>query len=204
MSEPKKVTKASLLKQIKQLNRYEKKYFSYTTVALLEVLEQIKNERVVIKEPIFEDEEEEKEEPEPEKVKEVEVIQKVKVEKPKKNILKTVEAILPQVIKQKKVEPTPKLKRVLFKDDEYKKQIQKIMKDLDIDITDLLKDFDDEDNLTEDDSNTIKNEYNEILDKAYDSIEIILEKQPSDLNYHKIIERKIKLIDEKVKAFLIN
>jgi hypothetical protein len=263
----KKITKAALLKQLKQLDRYKKEYFSYTVVKLQEVLKQIQEEKTHIIEPIFESEEEEEKEyqkpiktvkvklPKPieteyvsEKEEEqeefVKPIKPVKVKKEKKEIQYEVKeeqkGKKEKFIKadkrqeepeeEKETEPEPEyiqpnkqkfkkeliiskpvakvkvpiLKRVLFSPDEYKKDIQKIMKDLKLDIDDLLHDFDTVENLTEDDANIIKTEYGDILEKAYDNIESILEKFPTDLNYHKIIERKIKLIDDKVKNFLLD
>ena len=261
-----KITKASLLKQLKQLDRYKKEYFSYTVAKLTEVLKEIQDERVHIMEPVFEDESEEevyvkpiktykKKQEKEEEVKYVEPVKKVMQEdqkpiKPyKKKQVKTEEAKVSEYVKEEKkkfnkiiAEPEPEpevvqepepepeyvvpnkqkfkkdliiskqappkkvpiLKRVLISPDEYKKDIQKILRDLKVDIDDLLNDFDNEENLTDEDSDVIKNEYNNILEKAYVSIENILEKYPSDLNYHKILERKIKLIDDKVHKFLIN
>ena len=261
-----KITKASLLKQIKQLDRYKKEYFSYTVAKLQEVLKEIQDERVHIMEPVFEDESEEevyvkpiktykKKQEKEEEVKYVEPVKKViqedqKPVKPyKKKQVKTEEAKVTEYVKEEKkkfnkiiaetepepevvqeTEPEPEyvvpnkqkfkkdliiskqappkkvpiLKRVLISPDEYKKDIQKILRDLKVDLDDLLNDFDGEENLTDEDSDIIKNEYNNMLEKAYDSIESILEKYPSDLNYHKILERKIKLIDDKVHKFLIN
>ena len=261
-----KITKASLLKQIKQLDRYKKEYFSYTVAKLQEVLKEIQDERVHIMEPVFEDESEEevyvkpiktykKKQEKEEEVKYVEPVKKViqedqKPVKPyKKKQVKTEEAKVAEYVKEEKkkfnkiiaepepepevvqeTEPEPEyvvpnkqkfkkdliiskqappkkvpiLKRVLISPDEHKKDIQKILRDLKVDLDDLLNDFDGEENLTDEDSDIIKNEYNNMLEKAYDSIESILEKYPSDLNYHKILERKIKLIDDKVHKFLIN
>jgi hypothetical protein len=259
-----KITKASLLKQIKNLDRYKKEYFSYTVVKLQEVLKEIQEEKTHIIEPVFEDESEEEVYVKPVKtvkikmqkpveiepvVKYEEVEEFVKPVKPiKKKAPKSEEVKQKEYVKGKKekfvkkekveeeleVEPEkepeieyvvpnkqkfkknliiskavakvkePILKRVLFTTDEYKKDIQKIMKDLKVDIDELLHDFDNEENLTQDDADIIKKEYNTILDKAYNSIEEILERYPTDLNYHKIIERKIKLIDDKVKAFLLD
>ena len=259
-----KITKASLLKQLKQLDRYKKEYFSYTVAKLQEVLKEIQDERVHIMEPVFEDESEEEEYVKPVKTvkkklpKPVEIEPVVKYEeqeeeikpvKPVKKRLPKTEEVTekefvkgkkekfikadkvpeePEVVQENEIEPeyvqpnkqrfkkeliiskalppkkVPILKRVLISPDEHKKDIQKIMKDLKIDIDELLHDFDNEENLTEDDANVIKSEYNTILDKAYNNIEDILAKYPTDLNYHKIIERKIKLIDDKVKAFLLD
>ena len=261
-----KITKASLLKQIKNLDRYKKEYFSYTVAKLQEVLKEIQDERVHIMEPVFEDESEEevyvkpiktykKKQEKEEEVKYVEPVKKVIQEdkkpiKPyKKKQVKIEEAKVAEYVKEEKkkfnkiiAEPEPEpevvqepepepeyvvpnkqkfkkdliiskalppkkvpiLKRVLISPDEHKKDIQKIVKDLKVDVDELLNDFDNEENLTEDDVNIIKKEYNDILDIAYNHIEEILEKHPTDLNYHKIIERKIKLIDDKVKAFLLD
>ena len=89
-----------------------------------------------------------------------------------------------------------------LKTEEYRKQIQKIVEDLKIDIDELLKDFDNEETLTKDDADIIKKEYDDVLQIAYDSIDNILEKYPTDLNYQNIIERKITLIDDMVNQFL--
>ena len=259
-----KITKASLLKQPKQLDRYKKEHFTLTTAKLIEILRDIQEERTHIVEPIFEDEPEEEEYvksvktvkvklPKPVEIEPVveyeEVEEEIKAVKPvKKRLPKTEEVkaeeyvkgkkekfvksnkVLeePEVIQEKEIEPEyvvpnkqkfkkeliiskavakvkePILKRVLFTTDEYKKEIQKIMKDLKIDVDELLHDFDNEETLTIDDADVIKSEYNNILDKAYNHIEDILAKNPTDLNYHKILERKIKLIDDKVKAFLLD
>lgn len=260
-----KITKASLLKQLKQLDRYKKEYFSFTVAKLTEVLREIQNERTHIVEPVFEDEDQEEEVyvkpvktvkikmpkpveiepiieydeveeeikpvkpvkkrlPKPVEVKEKEFVKgkkekfikkdKVEIEQePEKEIEQEPEYIQPNKQKFKKEliiskavakVKVPILKRVLISSDEHKKDIQKIMKDLKVDIDELLHDFDNEENLTEDDADIIKKEYNEILDRAYNNIEDILAKYPTDLNYHKIIERKIKLIDDKVKAFLLD
>ena len=259
-----KITKASLLKQIKNLDRYKKEYFSYTVAKLTEVLREIQEERTHIVEPIFEDEEEEEEYVKPVKTVKIKMPKPVEIEpvvkyevveeeikpvKPVKKRLPKTEEVkaeeyvkankvkfvkadkvpeVPEVVQEVESEPEyvqpnkqkfkkeliiskavakvkePILKRVLFTTDEYKKQIQKIIKDLKVDVDELLHDFDGEETLTVDDSDIIKKEYNEILDKAYNHIEEILEKNPTDLNYHKLIERKIKLIDDKVKAFLLD
>jgi hypothetical protein len=259
-----KITKASLLKQLKQLDRYKKEYFSFTVAKLTEVLREIQNERTHIVEPIFEDEEEEEEYVKPIKTvkikmpkpveiepvvehdevdEEIKPVKPVKKKAPKPVEVKEKEYVRvkkekfvkadkvpeePEVVQENEIEPEyvqpnkqkfkknliiskevakvkePILKRVLLNTDEHKKHIQTIMKDLKVDVHELLNDFDNEENLTEDDADVIKKEYNEILDKAYNNIEDILAKYPTDLNYHKIIERKIKLIDDKVKAFLLD
>ena len=71
-----KITKASLLKQLKQLDRYKKEHFTLTTAKLIEILRDIQEERTHIVEPIFEDEPEEEE-----YVKSVKTV-KVKLPKP--------------------------------------------------------------------------------------------------------------------------
>lgn len=259
-----KITKASLLKQLKQLDRYKKEYFSYTVVKLQEVLREIQEERTHIVEPVFEDEEPEEEYVKPIKTvkvklpktveiepvveyeeieEEIKPVKPVKKKLPKKEDMKEKEYVKEEKKKfakkekvqeepepEPEVEPEPEyvvpnkqkfkkeliiskalplkkvpiLKRVLISPDEHKKDIQKIMKDLKVDVDELLNDFDNEETLTEDDADIIKREYNDILDKAYNNIEEILEKHPTDLNYHKILERKIKLIDDKLKAFLLD
>jgi hypothetical protein len=259
-----KITKASLLKQLKQLDRYKKEYFSFTVAKLTDVLRQIQEERTHIVEPVFEDEPEEEVYVKPVKIfkkklpkhaeiehvvehneveEEIKPVKPVKKKAPKPVEVKEKEFVKgekekfvkkekvpeePEVVQEVESEPEyvqpnkqkfkknliiskavakvkePILKRVLFTTDEYKKQIQKIIKDLKVDVDELLHDFDGEETLTVDDSDIIKKEYNEILDKAYNSIEEILEKNPTDLNYHKLIERKIKLVDDKVKAFLLD
>ncbi len=73
-------------------------------------------------------------------------------------------------VKQVKID---KLKRVSFPSDDFKKDIQKMIREL----NDLLQDFDGETLLSEDDSNIIQTEYQEILEKAYEQIESILHQE---------------------------
>jgi len=97
-----------------------------------------------------------------------------------------------------KVNKLQKIQKCLKID--YKKSIQTIIKKLNDDIMELLKDFDTE-KLSRHDKEIIDIEYQKILDSAYESLEAELE-EVNDDNYIALIQRKIKIIDEKVQLFL--
>jgi hypothetical protein len=97
-----------------------------------------------------------------------------------------------------KVNKLQKIQKCLKID--YKKSIQTIIKKLNDDIMELLKDFDTE-KLSRHDKEIIDIEYQKILNSAYESLEAELE-EVNDDNYIALIQRKIKIIDEKVQLFL--
>jgi hypothetical protein len=94
-----------------------------------------------------------------------------------------------------------KLQKIIKQKIDYKKAIQSLMKKLNDDIIELLKDFDNEKNLSVSDKEMIDIEYKKILDEAYIELEKQLEEVDDD-NYIALIQRKIKIIDDKVNEFL--
>jgi len=195
-----KLTKAQCLKRLKELNSYEKKYFVMTLADLRPILadlegkEKVINDekrRVQILEPVFEVEEEPY------------VKQTIY---PKKKIAKVIEEVKkePEVVveKQKKLNKINKITKIVKVDDSYKKEVQTILKEFNDDVMDILTDFDDEIELSGENIETIRNEYDKYLTAVYDKIEEILEDKDEDLIYLKTIERKIKMVDTKVDKFL--
>jgi len=94
-----------------------------------------------------------------------------------------------------------KLQKIIKQKIDYKKAIQSLMKKLNDDIIELLKDFDNEKNLSVSDKEMIDIEYKKILDEAYIELEKQLE-EVDDNNYIALIQRKIKIIDDRVNEFL--
>lgn len=124
---------------------------------------------------------------------------------PSKHQLKVQHAKKIEEEQQKEIQAPPKakvskLQKILKPKIDYKKAIQTLIKKLNDDIIELLHDFDTE-KLTDDDKELIDVEYQKILDNAYSMLEKELE-EIEDENYIKLIERKIKILDDRVQLFL--
>jgi exonuclease VII large subunit len=231
------ITKASALKKIKDLGIYEKKHFSMKMVDLRQIIQDKLDldspppppKKVLIEEPVFENEEVKDEyekltKHQKTKVKKEKIVKELLAKPlyeynkpviivednytgkpPSKHQLKIQmqKKLEEQKLEEIKLVPKEKgykLQKIIKPKIDYKKAIQSVIKKLNDDIIELLHDFDTE-KLSDTDKTIIDVEYQKILDSAYSVLEKELE-EVEDENYIKLIERKIKIIDDRVQLFL--
>jgi hypothetical protein len=183
--------RAEIFKELKKRNAYKKEYFKMKVPELKNILEKL--DGVSISEPDFGDDEDEPENvipqpmvPQPEVV--PEKIKKIKKEK--------------VAVKQKIVTKEPPVVLEKPKDQNYRKNINTIIKIFEEDLYDLLKHFDDGE-LTQNDVDMITSEYDVLYDETSDAIEKILDTHDvSDSNYLALIQKKLNINTLKLQKFL--
>jgi len=189
-----------IFKLLKLSGKYERKHFSMKVPELLAELEifnlkldeqphpTIKpNLTTTIQEPEISDDETE--------------VQITPVNTP---VIKTVK---PKKVKQPVAQvkqPVVTLKRVTTVKSDDKKSVLNLIKSLSTVTLELLQDFDDYDEISDDDSQYINTQFDALLDKTYDKIDEILEKNEFDKPFIGLIEKKIKIIIDQKNKFLQN
>jgi hypothetical protein len=197
-----------IFKILKQHGKYERKHFS---MKLIELMDELKNlgieysdvptsvptsvptelelvptelepviyKKISINEPDFSDNEDEVDKPK---------VTKVKVTKPKVTKVKVTK---PEVVKIKRINIYGK------------KDVQKILNGFKDDIMDLLNEYDDIENLSEEDIDNIENSFDNSINIVYDNIDLILEKNNFDKPYIDLIDKKIKQIFDIKEKFIL-
>ena len=189
--------RTEIFKELKKRNAYKKEHFKLKASELMSILEKL--DGIKIDEPDFGDEDEEPEQTQQldiqEPKKDIDIIQPVpeKIKKIKKQKV---------AVKQKIVPKEPPVVLEKPKDQNYRKNINTIIKDFDEHLYDLLKHFDDG-QLTQNDIDMITSEFDTLYDETSDSIENILDTYNiNDSNYLALIQRKLNTNTLKLQKFL--
>jgi len=185
----------TIFKILKQHGKYERKHFSMKLVDLLEEMkslginfsdEEPEPKKVDIAEPQFSDEEEE-----------VQPVQPVKPKKEKKVKPKIKENLVEFV---EEVEKPKKLERINNNADV--KLVQRMLADFKDDAIELLNEYDDVEELSQDDIDYIENTFEKYINIVYDNLDKITDRNNFDEQYKNLINKKIKTIFDLKEKFL--
>jgi len=214
--------RAEIFKELKKRNAYKKEYFKMKVPQLKEILEKL--DGVKISEPEFGDDDDEEEEEETQPLGSQEITKKLLLNNQEN--LKTVslnnqeatvqepvqEPIIEKQkrIKKEKIQPKQKIVEVPVgiptvnleqPKQNYRKDINTIIQNFEENIYDMLKNFDDGE-LTENDTEIINHEYEQMYDEVSDTIEKLLDTTNVSDSYVSLIQKKLNTISLKVQRFI--